>query len=93
MYSLTIRQDYHTEKPVLHFRYLHPTPNPAICLYNFPNRRPYGSLDPFVQDYGSVRSNTNCFKVARNLHTATVSDFRSAGLSYNLLMPALVDTK
>ena len=48
MYGLTIGQDNHAEKPVLHFWHLHPTPEAAISLHRFPNRCPNGPLDPFV---------------------------------------------
>ncbi len=80
MYRLTIGQDDHTEKPVLHFRDLHPTPNPAISLDHFPVWRPYGSLDPFLVDQSSIRSAADCLEIARDLHSAKVADFRCAGL-------------
>jgi hypothetical protein len=81
MYGFTIGQKNHTEKPVLHFRHLHPTPNPAISLDYFPERHPYSSLDPFLSDYRPIRSLTDCLEIARDLHTDKVADFRCAGLS------------
>ena len=35
MYGLTIRQDNHAQKPILHFRHLNPTPDMAVRLYVF----------------------------------------------------------
>ncbi len=36
MYGLTIGQDDYPEKPVLHFRHLHPTPDATVSLERFP---------------------------------------------------------
>jgi hypothetical protein len=79
MYGLTIRQDNHAQKPVLHFRHLNPTPDTAISLYSFPNWYPYSSLDPFVSDDRPIRPLADSLKVARNLHDISVSDFHFAG--------------
>jgi len=79
MYGLTIGQDNYAQKPVLHFRHLHPTPEAAISLDRFPNRGPDGPLDPFVSDNRPIRPLTDCREVACNLHGISVSDFHFAG--------------
>jgi hypothetical protein len=79
MHGLTIGQDNHAEKSILHFRHLHPTPEAAISLDRFPKRRSDGPLDPFVSDNRPIRSLTDCREVACNLHGISVSDFHFAG--------------
>ncbi len=79
MYGLTIGQDNYAEKPILHFRHLHPPPEAAISLDRFPNRCPDGPLDPFVSNNRPIRPLTDCREVARHLHGISVSDFHFAG--------------
>jgi hypothetical protein len=79
MYGLTIRQDNHAQKPVLHFRHLNPTPDTAVRLHRFPNWCTDGPFDPFVSDDRPIRPLADCLKVARNLHDISVSDFDFAG--------------
>ena len=79
MYGLTIMQDDHPEKSVLHFRHLNPAPDTPIGLYRFPNWRADGPLYPFVSDNRAIRPLADCLKVARNLHDISLSDFRDAG--------------
>ena len=84
MHSFTIRQDYYTKIPVFHFRDLDPTLKPAIGLNGFSEWRPNGKLDPFVKNYGSIRPQTDGFKISRNLHIAKVADFSIGGSSCRL---------
>ena len=84
MYCLTIRQGYHTEKPIFNFRHLYPTPNPTVSLDYFPERRSNCALDPFLSDYGPIRSQTDGFKIACRLHIRKVADFRFMGLNCRL---------
>jgi hypothetical protein len=79
MYGLTIGQDNHAKKPVLHFRHLHPTPDAAVSLDRFPNWRPDGLLDPFISDDSPIWPLTDCREVACNLYVVSVSDFLFPG--------------
>ena len=79
MYGLTVRQKHNSQVAILHLRYLHPTPDAAIGLDIFPNRRPDSLLDPFVPDDSPIRPVTDCLEVASNLHAINVSDFRFDG--------------
>ena len=79
MHGLAIGQYNDAQKPVLHFRHLRPTPDAAVGLDHFPNRRSHRFFDPFVPDDSPIRPLTDCCEVVRNLHGISVSDFLLPG--------------
>jgi hypothetical protein len=51
-----------------------PTPNPAISLDGFPDRRINGPLYPGVEDRSSIRARSDGFKISSELHNAKLTE-------------------
>ena len=74
MNSDTIRQQNHPQVSTTHLLHFRPTANTAVLLYHFGNRTINGALDPFVFDYGTIRSVPEEFEVCCDFHSVFVTD-------------------
>ena len=56
MYSDTVRQQNHPQVPTVHLIDFRPTANTTIFLHRFGLGKFNDTLDPFVLDYGTIRT-------------------------------------
>jgi hypothetical protein len=64
----------HPEEAVLSLGDLHPSPDSAVRLDNFFDRRPDRSFDPFISDRGPVETYPQRFKITGGLHFANLAE-------------------
>ena len=73
MYSDTVRQQNHPQVPTVHLIDFRPTANTTIFLHRFGLGKFNDTLDPFVLDYGTIRTVPEEFEVGCDFHEAFIS--------------------
>lgn len=74
MKSFTVRQQDNAEISIVHLWHLAPAPNAPIRLNYLPNWCVDGALNPCVPEQRAVGALTYHLEIARDLHTAKVTE-------------------
>lgn len=74
MDRFAVGEKNYPEEAVLSLGDLNPSPDSAICLDSFFDRRPDRPFDPLVTDGGPVGTYPQRFEIASGLHIANLAE-------------------